>query len=192
MTDLFALVTIMIWPVVPLFWIPVHGFPQLFRRLGKLTYIMPAVLWPPLAYLIFANRTFFLYYKVDFPLPVRIAGIALLVAGTALHIRTGVLLSLRGLMGLPEISPQRSDRLVTEGVFSVVRHPTYLAHTLLFAGAFLFTSVAAVGVVTFFDVIIINVFVIPLEERELVDRFGGDYIDYRKRVPRYFPGIGKK
>ena len=37
------------------------------------------------------------------------------------------------------------------------------------------------------DFVIINAFVIPLEERELVDRFGEEYRGYQKRVPRLFP-----
>ncbi|MDA8239531.1 MAG: isoprenylcysteine carboxylmethyltransferase family protein [Nitrospiraceae bacterium] len=192
MTDLLALATVMVWPVIPLFWIPVHGFPRLFRRLGKFTYIMPAVLWPPLAYVIFINRGLLLHYRFDLPLSVRTAGALLLAAGIALQIRTGVLLSLRGLMGIPEISPGTSDRLVREGVFSVVRHPTYLSHTMMLAGMFLLTSVAAVGIVALLDFTVINAFVVPLEERELFTRFGADYAEYRKKVPRYFPRIGKK
>ncbi|MGE5300720.1 MAG: methyltransferase family protein [Acidobacteriota bacterium] len=192
MTDFLALVTVMVWPVIPLFWIPVHGFPRLFRRLGKLTYIMPAVLWPPLAYVIFIERDLLLHYRLDIPLLVRIAGALLLAAGVALQVRTGVLLSLRVLMGIPEISPGTADRLVREGVFSVVRHPTYLSHTMMLAGMFLLTSVAAVGIVALLDFAVINAFVIPLEERELFARFGADYVAYRKKVPRYFPGIRKK
>ena len=115
----------------------------------------------------------------------------MLAAGIALQIRTGVLLSLRGLMGIPEISPGTSDRLVREGVFSVVRHPTYLSHTMMLAGMFLLTSVAAVGIVALLDFTVINAFVVPLEERELFARFGTDYVEYRKKVPRYFPRIGK-
>jgi len=182
----------MVWPVIPLFWIPVHGFPRLFRRLGKLTYIMPAVFWPPLAYVIFIERDLLLHYRFDLFLSVRIAGAFLLAAGIALQIRTGVLLSLRGLMGIPEISPGTSDRLVREGVFSVVRHPTYLSHTMMLAGMFLLTSVAGVGIVALLDFAVINALVIPLEERELFARFGADYVEYRKKVPRYFPRMGKR
>ncbi len=192
MIDLLALVTVMVWPVIPLFWIPVHRFPRLFRRLGKLTYIMPAILWPPLAFVIFIYRGPLLHYRFDLPLSFRTAGTLLLAAGIALQLRTGVLLSLRGLMGIPEISPGTSDRLVREGVFSIVRHPTYLSHTMMLTGMFFLTSVAAVGIVALLDFAVINAFVIPLEERELFARFGADYVEYRKKVPRYFPRMGKK
>ena len=192
MTDLLALAAIFFWPVVPLFWIPVHGFPNLFRRLGLFTYLMPAVLLPPIVYLIYINRDFLLSYRTDVSLVFRIAGIVLLLGGTLLHIRTGILLSLRGLMGLPEISNRIKGRLVTGGAFSLVRHPTYLAHTLMFAGVFLISGVIATGIITVLDIVVINAFVIPLEEKELADRFGEEYEEYRKRVPRFFPKIGKK
>jgi protein-S-isoprenylcysteine O-methyltransferase Ste14 len=192
LTDLLALATITVWPVIPLFWIPVHCSPGIFRRLGSLTYLMPTLLWPPLAYLIFDSREMLLRYRLDLPLPVRISGAFVLAAGVALQIWTGVLLSIRGLMGIPEISPGKSDRLVSGGAFSVVRHPTYLSHTLMLAGMFLLTDVASVGVVALLDFAVINAFVIPLEEKELTARFGNGYIEYQKKVPRYFPKIGRK
>ena len=192
MTDLLALVTIIIWPVIPLFWIPVHGFPGLFKKLGLFTYIMPFVLWFPLAYIIYARRMILLQVKIGIPLLLHVAGLLLLIAGTALQIWTGRLLSIPGLMGLPEITKRVRSRLVTDGAYSVVRHPTYLSHTLMLAGVFFISGVAAVCAVTLLDLIIINGAVIPLEERELLSRFGSEYSEYKKRVPRFFPRIPRQ
>ncbi|MBI5639150.1 MAG: isoprenylcysteine carboxylmethyltransferase family protein [Nitrospirae bacterium] len=189
MTDILALITIIVWPVVPLFWIPVHGFPKVFRRLGLFTYVTPLLMWLPLGYLIYTKRAFLLGYTLSLPLIMRAAGLLCLAAGTGLHIWTAKLLGLWGLMGLPEISLKIKGGLVTEGPFSVVRHPTYLAHTLMFTGVFLITEVAAVGVVTLFDLILINAIVIPLEDRELTQRFGTEYEEYKKKVPRYLPKL---
>jgi hypothetical protein len=47
-------------------------------------------------------------------------------------------------------------------------------------------GVAAVGIVALIDVLVINIIVIPLEERELAARFGAEYEEYRKRVPSRF------
>lgn len=190
MTDLIAIITIMVWPVVPLFWIPVHGLSRIFKRLGLFTYIMPLLTWLPLAYLIYQNRPFLLQFKINLPLLVQIFGAIFLVIGTLLHIWTGKLLGLWGLIGLPEVSAKAKERLVTEGPFSFVRHPTYLAHTIMFFGIFLMTEVIAVGVLTFADLIIVNAVIIPLEEKELLSRFGGDYKTYMKKVPyRFFPHL---
>lgn len=74
--------------------------------------------------------------------------------------------------------------------FSVVRHPTYLAHTALFLGVFLFTGVIAVGIITLIDFILISVIITPLEDRELTTRFGREYEEYKKRVRwKFIPGI---
>lgn len=189
LTDLLALIAIIVWPVVPLFWIPVHGFSRFFKKLGFATYLLPVLTWPPVAYAIYLNREFLLQFRMAFPSAVLFAGILLLLAGTMLHIRTGMLLGLWGLMGLPEISAKKESRLVTEGPFSIVRHPTYLAHTLMFSGVFLITGVTAVAVITFADFILITMVIIPLEDRELINRFGDEYKRYKERVPGFIPRI---
>jgi len=190
MTDLLALVTIILWPVVPLFWIPVHGFSKIFKRLGILTYILPLITWIPLAYLIYINRSFLLQFKADFPLLLNFAGILLLIAGTILHFWTGKLLSIWGLMGLPEVSTRIKSKLISEGPFSLVRHPTYLAHTVMFLGIFFITEVTAVGILTLLDFLIVSLVIIPLEEKELLIRFGDDYRNYKQKVRyRFLPGL---
>lgn len=190
MKDLIALITIMLWPVVPLFWIPVHGLSKIFKRLGLLTYIMPAIMWPPLVLLIYWQRGFLLHYKAEMPLFITIIGVALLTAGSLLHLWTGKLLGLWGLMGLPEISSSMESRLVTNGPFSVVRHPTYLAHTAMFFGVFLFTGVIAVGIMISIDFFLISAIITPMEDRELTERFGSVYEDYKKLVKwKFLPGI---
>lgn len=151
-----------------------------------MSYIMLLVTWIPLAYIIYTHKDFLLYYRVEFPFLLNIVGIFFLTIGTLLHIWTGRLLGLWGLMGLPEISAKVKGRLVTEGPFSIVRHPTYLAHTIMFLGIFIFTEVIAVGIITLFDLIIINAIIIPLEDRELTARFGMEYEEYKKRVRRRF------
>ncbi len=192
MIDLIALLTIIVWPVIPLFWMLVHGFSEFFKRIGRLTYVMPALIWPPLAYYIYLNRAFLLQYRIDLHPLIRIAGIVIMTVGALLQIWTGRLLSLFGLMGLPEVSQKAEGRLVTGGAFSFVRHPTYLAHTLMFGGAFLLSGVIAVGVVALLDFLVMNAVIIPLEEKELLLRFGEEYVQYKERVPGYLPWRRKK
>jgi protein-S-isoprenylcysteine O-methyltransferase Ste14 len=189
MPDFLALITIIFWPVIPLFWIPVHGFSRILKRLGLITYLLPLVTWLPLAYLIYSMKNFLLQFKIELPFILNISGIPLLVLGILLHIWTGKLLGLWGLIGLPEMYTRVKGKLVTEGPFSVVRHPTYFAHTLIFSGVFLITGVASVGIITIIDIFLIHMFIIPLEEKELLNRFSEEYRLYREGVSRFFPRI---
>jgi protein-S-isoprenylcysteine O-methyltransferase Ste14 len=190
MNDFLALMTIMAWPVIPLFWIPVHFATAFFKKIGFVTYLIPFLTWLPSAYLIFQNRDFLLKYRTDFPVLLNIFGILFLISGTLLHIWTARLLGLWAIIGVPEISPRVKEKLVTQGPFSIVRHPTYSAHTLIFSGVFLITGSVSVGIVTLIDFIIINTMIIPLEEKELLSRFGEDYRAFKKKVPsRLFPWI---
>ncbi len=182
-TNLIALITLMLWPAVPLFWIPVHCLPGFFRRLGLATYLLPLVTWLPAAIMIYDQRSFLLGYTVELPLAVKVAGFALLVPGVALQTWTVLLLTGPGIMGMPEVTDKVEGRMVTTGPFSLVRHPTYLSHTMMLLGVLFLTGVMAVGIVAFIDALVINIIVIPLEERELAARFGPKYEEYRKRVP---------
>jgi protein-S-isoprenylcysteine O-methyltransferase Ste14 len=189
MTDLLALAALIIWPVIPLFWIPVHWAPKFFKRLGIITYIMPLITWLPIAFLVYLGRAVFLHYKTDLPPIIQFIGTLLLLAGALLHIWTGKLLGIWGLMGLPEVSLKMKGELVEKGPFALIRHPTYLAHTMIFLGVFLMTGVIAVGFVTLLDFIAVNIAIIPLEERELLGRFENSYKEYMGKVPRLFPKI---
>ena len=157
-----------------------------------MTYMVPLITWLPLVYLIYKNRVFLLQFRIDLSITLNIIGVIFLGIGTILHIWTGLLLGLWELIGLPEISTKIKGRLVAEGPFSMVRHPTYLAHTLMFSGIFLITEVVSVGIITLLDFILINSLIIPLEEKELSSRFGEDYKQYKKKVPRFFPSIRLK
>jgi protein-S-isoprenylcysteine O-methyltransferase Ste14 len=192
MKPLLALMTLILWPVIPLFWIPVHFATGIFRRLGRATYFLAAVVWVPVASLVFLNRGFFLLYTVEFPVIVSGLGLVALIAGSLLHIWTGALLSPRSLIGIPEIIDANESRLIDTGPFSVVRHPTYLAHTLMFAGVYFFSGITSVGVLTLVDLIVVNAVIMPLEEKELVQRFGKPYEEYMGRVPRLFPRMFRR
>jgi protein-S-isoprenylcysteine O-methyltransferase Ste14 len=187
--DLLALIIIMLWPVIPLFWIPVHYATGFFKRLGRLSYLPAALLTVVLAYVIFINREFIVAQRISLPFLLSAVGLLMLAASLLLHIWTARLLTLRGIIGIPEIAAQNESKLVDKGPFSVVRHPTYLAHTMMLIGAFLFTGSLAVGLLTFLDFIIVILVIIPLEEKELLRRFGPKYADYTKKVPRLIPRI---
>jgi protein-S-isoprenylcysteine O-methyltransferase Ste14 len=176
----------MIWPVIPLFWIPVHCVPRFFRKLGFLTYLLPILTWLPAAFLIYSQREALLSYRIALPSVVKIVGAFVFLAGAGLQIWTLVLLSGPVIIGMPEVTRSVAGRVVSSGPFAVVRHPTYLSHTLMFLGIFLWTEVIAMAAVTVLDVFLVNLVIIPLEERELLERFGKEYEEYRTEVPSRF------
>lgn len=186
-TDLLALTAIIWWPLIPLFWIPVHGLSRWARHIGLFIYILIFLVWTPLAYILYINQSYLLGSKIDLPIIVNIIGWCFFASGMILHIWTGLLLRPWGLIGLPEIFSKVESKLVTTGPFSIVRHPTYLAHTFIFFGVFLLSEVIAAGVVALLDLIIVYAIIIPLEERELLNRFGDEYRQYQQEVPRFIP-----
>ena len=182
-SDFIALLTLMLWPAVPLFWVPVHCQPRFFKRLGFITYALPLVTWLPAVYLVYLYRLFLLEFTVPFPLVVNIAGAMSLILGIALQSWTLMLLKLPVIMGMPEVLSSVRSELITAGPFCVVRHPTYLSHTLMLLGVLLLTGVAAVGIAMLIDLLVVNLVIIPLEEKELSTRFGTKYEQYRQKVP---------
>ncbi len=184
--DLLAIAALVLWPAIPLFWIPVHCVPGFFRRLGFLTYMLPLITWLPIAFITFTLRDVLLRYRIELPVVMNVIGALFFVSGAGLQVWTLLLLSLPVRMGMPEVTKSIPGKLVSIGPFAVVRHPTYLSHTLMLLGLFFMTEVTALGVVAIVDAIAVNVMVIPLEEKELLQRFGKEYEEYRRKVPSRF------
>ena len=74
--------------------------------------------------------------------------------------------------------------LVENGPYRFTRHPMYVAILALWCGWAVFYGSAAVSVGCLILAIVINV-VARQEERVLEDRFGKDYRQYRRSVPRW-------
>jgi len=192
MTDLLAIAAIMFWALVPLFWIPVHGLSAFFKKIGIFTYFTPLITWLPIAGLIYTNRTWILGHRIELPAALHALGWVIFIFGLLLQLWTLRVLGGLRIIGLPEVTKLMENKVITSGPFSVIRHPTYASHTIMFAGIFLISGVLAVGLITLLDMIIINAFVIPLEDRELIERFGDEYREYRDRVSAFFPRKPRK
>jgi len=80
-TDLPAIAALLLWPAIPLFWIPVHCVPRFFRRLGFWTYILPLITWLPAALFTFGMRDVLLQHRIDLPALANAIGVFLFVAG---------------------------------------------------------------------------------------------------------------
>jgi len=97
-------------------------------------------------------------------------------------------LTLPILVGVPELTGSREGVLLTEGIYSRIRHPRYVETFLWILGYALFTNYLAMYVAFLLMLPIMHI-VVLLEEKELKKRFGVEYEEYCRRVPRYFPRV---
>ena len=114
-------------------------------------------------------------------------GVALIAVGLALFVWTVTLFARVGRGTLAPWDPP--ERLVVEGPYRHVRHPMITGVACVLAGEALVLGVQglAIWAATF---VAVNALWLPLvEEPRLVRRFGSDYEDFMKRVPRWAPRL---
>ncbi len=89
-------------------------------------------------------------------------------------------------MGLVYVYYPEDSTLQNHEIYSILRHPTY--HTLmLFCIGSSFFRFSVYSIIYFLIFIIgINIHIKLVEERELILRFGEDYIRYKENVPALF------
>jgi protein-S-isoprenylcysteine O-methyltransferase Ste14 len=86
------------------------------------------------------------------------------------------------------VKKTEKPRFIDSGIYSLVRHPMYLG-ILMFCLCFFFisSSLLSFGIwITFF---IIYDRMATFEEKDLIRVLGKKYIDYQRRVLKWFPKI---
>jgi protein-S-isoprenylcysteine O-methyltransferase Ste14 len=118
-------------------------------------------------------------------LPIRIAGVILLVAGVATLLHAFARFVVEGLGTPAPVAP--TERLVVGGLYRYVRNPMYLAvaativgQALLLGQPILLLYAAAFGIA-------VAAFVRWYEEPTLRRQFGEEYKAYRRAVPGWWP-----
>ena len=98
-------------------------------------------------------------------------------------------LQLGTLGGLPEVrAGHRDDRLIITGIRSRVRHPVYLGHLCEMLAWSVGTGLAVCWLLTV-TAVATGLVMIRLEDAELENRFGADYVAYRQRVHALLPKL---
>jgi protein-S-isoprenylcysteine O-methyltransferase Ste14 len=94
-------------------------------------------------------------------------------------------------LGLKVTDTHRPVKVVTSGVYEVVRHPQYLGGLLGHLGvSFLLSSRDAILVT---PIVFVGVyFLCWKEERELVKEFGREYRCYQQTIPMLIPNLNKR
>lgn len=86
------------------------------------------------------------------------------------------------------LSADKIDELVIGGVYAKVRHPIYGADIVLGWSIFFFYPDVRFLVGAHFLMFVL-LFWMNLEEKALIKKFGNQYLEYMKKVPKIFPKI---
>jgi protein-S-isoprenylcysteine O-methyltransferase Ste14 len=85
-----------------------------------------------------------------------------------------------------------TQRLVINGPYTYCRNPMALGTALFYLGiAIWLGSLSAVGLGLVYPVGIL-IYIKLIEEKELGERFGSEYLEYKKRTPFVIPHLGKR
>jgi protein-S-isoprenylcysteine O-methyltransferase Ste14 len=186
---IFGLIVIIAVPPGLLLWYVIHPLARYWRRLGaKRTYwilMPPVLLLMALTFLArdsLLGRDFGTHYVLLVPCILSLACGITVARRRKKHLRFGIL------SGVPELSEGDGGRLLTEGIYASIRHPRYVETVFIVIAYALFANYLGAYVVVALSFPAIYLIVL-LEERELLERFGREYEDYCRRVPRFVPRL---
>jgi len=85
-----------------------------------------------------------------------------------------------------------TQRLVIQGPYAYCRNPMTLGTAIFYLGVAIWLgSFSAVGLGLVYPVGIL-IYIKLIEEKELEERFGSEYLEYKKSTPFLIPGFGKR
>jgi protein-S-isoprenylcysteine O-methyltransferase Ste14 len=111
----------------------------------------------------------------------------LMMFATGILVQAIAMRQLRGAYTV-RLGVQPEQRLVTGGLYRIVRHPGYLSYLLSIAGI----GLAMCSLLTFLLLFIVIIFLVKRiheEEKMLIAEFEGRYAEYMKRTKRLIPFI---
>jgi len=173
------------------FWFFVHPFIGFWRRRGSgFTYaiMFPAIL--AACYGLFRVRGSLLAVEYGTQWVLVGLGVALYAVAVVVETRCRRYLTLRTLVGIPELKAddEGPGKLLNEGIYARVRHPRYLGIMLGGTGIACVANYQATWVLMAALVPVVYMLTL-IEERELRVRFGEHYTRYADQVPRIIPRL---
>ncbi len=171
-----------------LFWLSVHPFVRFWRRVGPgLTLTIHLILIAVVAAGLFLVRKPLLSAQFGTNLVLITLALPIYVLAVVVVLQRRKQLRIKVLVGLPELAPEKhGTKLLTEGIYSRIRHPRYVEILLSILAYAMFTNYLAVYVLFLLSLAVI-LLIVWLEEKELRARFGEEYERYCQRVPRFVP-----
>lgn len=117
---------------------------------------------------------------------VEISGIIVFVTGFV--IRWAAVYQL-GKLFTVNVSIADEHTLKTNGLYKIIRHPSYLGLLLIITGLGLSLNSLLSLLVIFIPAFVVVNYRISVEEQALTAEFGEQYVEYKKRVKKLIPGI---
>lgn len=87
------------------------------------------------------------------------------------------------------VQREEKTELVTTGIYSISRNPAFLGFDLMYIGIMVTFFNWYLCIVTCIVIILFHLQIVNVEEEFLLEAFGDEYLEYRKRVCRY---LGRK
>jgi len=163
-------------------------FAQAANEYKPLLWVRGSLAIPAYAGLIdwLCGANWFPWAFLSFPLWVRWAGVALAVVVVVLMWWTMLALgsNYRGTMGL-----HPNHTLITHGPYRFVRHPMNAVFPLAGVVLFLLSANWLAGVPAIIIICTVGLVRSPIEERQLIERFGDEYRAYMQRTGRFLPKL---
>ena len=117
--------------------------------------------------------------------PLRVLGVALIAAGVLALLHAFLRFVVEGLGTPAPVAP--TERLVVGGLYRYVRNPMYLAVGATIVGQALLLGRSILLVWAAMFAVAVVSFVRWYEEPTLLRQFGGEYEEYRRAVPGWWP-----
>lgn len=176
---------------IPLYWYVIHPHAAFWRTRRHRTAFLTGVIvsWPPVTACLILFRAR-LFRESAPPVASILAGLALIALEGWIFWRVKRDLGGERLVGKTELSG--GGEIVRNGIYGQLRHPRYVGSFLAIVGACLTAGKPAMWLTAACWGLLMFVAIL-FEEREMRTRFGAEYRDYCRSVPRFLPfGAGRR
>ena len=117
------------------------------------------------------------------PLEVRWLGVVLGALGDTVFIISVLTMRDNWRAGIAE---NDKTELVTGGIYQYSRNPAFLGFDLVYIGILLMFFNTGLFEITLLVILLLHLQIVNVEEDFLIATFGQEYVEYRKKVRRYF------
>jgi protein-S-isoprenylcysteine O-methyltransferase Ste14 len=97
----------------------------------------------------------------------------------------GILLAAWAVTTVKEIDIEKPTTIITTGPYAFSRNPMYLAWTLIYLATTILVNTWWLIILLPMPLLLTHLYIVYREERQLEQKFGEEYRQYRARVRRY-------